>query len=498
MNVRIYDLENEKLFISSLLRFPEAFADIDGTVDENDFVNKMHQIIFSVIRQTLRSGENLDKVVVSQKINNLGLSFEDKVDDILSYLTDLSLIPVSWESIKDIANSLKAVTMRRSIAETAQKIANEMQKMGGEVDRVKILHQADLLYNDKIEMFQLGQNAPENITESIEDYLNQTQENEGVYTIPGHDLQNKMYGGILRNGNITVIAARSGCGKTTLLNSYCYKICKEDPSIKICHLDFGEMSANELRGRILAAESGVPLYFIESRKYLQNPEMVALIKIALPKIKAQQFFYYNVAGCNVDQIISIIRRFYLSKVGRNQGKAIVCLDYIKSSGEVNSQNRAEYEVIGRLLTKLKDAISGPNAIPVPILSATQLNRSGIVGHKGSNELIDDESTISGSDRISYFSSFLFLLRKKSFDEIAQENKKFGSHVLVNLKSRFMGEDMARAIKWVKMSDGKYRMNRINIEIDNFATRERGDLIMQEAHLNKLKITKPINTSDVEL
>ena len=52
---------------------------------------------------------------------------------------------------------------------------------------------------------------------------------------------------------------------------------------------------------------------------------------------------------------------------------------------------------------------------------------------------------------------------------------FGTHKLINVKARHLGKDIAGAINPVKMPDGSFRKNFINLEIANFSVTEKGDL-----------------------
>ena len=74
-----------------------------------------------------------------------------------------------------------------------------------------------------------------------------------------------------------------------------------------------------------------------------------------------------------------------------------------------------------------------------------------------------------------FSSHLFHLRKKTLDEITEENNLFGTHCLTCFKYRHLGEDIHRAISPVRLPDGDLRKNYINLNFDNFNIDEIGDL-----------------------
>ena len=61
------------------------------------------------------------------------------------------------------------------------------------------------------------------------------------------------------------------------------------------------------------------------------------------------------------------------------------------------------------------------------------------------------------------------------DEIQSEPEGFGTHKLLWLKYRWLGEDVHRAIQPVEMPDGSKKKNYINLHMENFSIEERGDL-----------------------
>jgi hypothetical protein len=108
-----------------------------------------------------------------------------------------------------------------------------------------------------------------------------------------------------------------------------------------------------------------------------------------------------------------------------------------------------------------------------MMTSVQSNRAGIVTNKNSSNITDDESIVSLSDRITQFSSHMFILRQKTFDEL-QNEPGFGTHKLINVKARHLGKDIAGAINPIKLPDGTLKKNFINLEIANFCVSEKGD------------------------
>jgi replicative DNA helicase len=354
-----------------------------------------------------------------------------------------------------------------------------MKSISPETSYHKIIESADQIYNEKINMFEVGSDVPENIYDEMENFIEDRGNNplEEFGMMGPHEKINDMYGSLLRPGNITVIVARSGVGKTQYCMDYATKVsAKYD--VPVLHFDNGEMSKEELIIRQCAAVSGVPAYLLESGKWRQaGDDTVRRVRSVWNKIKNLQFYYYNVGGMDVDSMINTLKRFYYSKVGRGN-KMVFSFDYIKTSSDSSAGNKNEWQLVGEMVDKFKKCIQKEileegNPV-IPMITSVQSNRSGITTNRQSANIVDDESIVSLSDRITQFCSHMFILRQKTSDEITEEGPQFGTHKLINVKSRHLGKDIAGAIEPVQVDDN-LRKNFVNLEFANFNITERGDL-----------------------
>ena len=112
---------------------------------------------------------------------------------------------------------------------------------------------------------------------------------------------------------------------------------------------------------------------------------------------------------------------------------------------------------------------------IAMMTSVQSNRTGIVGNRNSDSIVDDESIVSLSDRITQFSSHLLSIRQKTNDEQQSDPPGFGTHKITCLKHRHLGPDVYRALNPVEMEDGSKRKNYINLEISNFNLIDKGDM-----------------------
>jgi hypothetical protein len=175
-------------------------------------------------------------------------------------------------------------------------------------------------------------------------------------------------------------------------------------------------------------------------------------------------------------MVNTLKRFYFSKVGRGN-KMIFSFDYIKTTSEA-SANKNEWQIVGEMVDKFKKCVQKEilhEGEPIiPMITSVQSNRYGITNNRNAQNVVDDESIVSLSDRIIQFCSHMFILRSKTADEIEIEGSNFGTHKLVNIKSRHLGQDIAGALEPIQVGD-TLRKNFINLNFANFNITERGDL-----------------------
>ena len=476
----IYNFELEKQLLAGLIKEPDTLAEISNFIGTSDFYSKqssLHSAIFRIVKQAIDAGDEIDEVIIAQRVNDVGLSFEDNLNP-SDYIKSLALRKVPKGNTLKIAKELKKYSIRREILESSQDIAKKMKNMPPEASYRSIIEAADNTYNSRINLYEIGNDTPANIYEEMESLVEERGNNplKEFGMMGPHPKVNDIYGSLLRAGNITVIVARSGVGKTQFCMDYSTKVSLQY-DVPVLHFDNGEMSKEELIMRQCAALSGVSMHLLESGKWRQAGKgVVEKVRAVWPKVKNLKFYYYNVGGMDVDSMVNTLKRFYYAKVGRGN-PMVFSFDYIKTTSE-NIANKSEWQVVGEMVDKFKKCIQKEvlhdgNPI-IPMITSVQSNRYGITNNRTSQNIVDDESIVSLSDRITQFCSHMFILRNKTTDEMETEGGRFGTHKLINVKSRHLGSDIAGAVEPVSIGDA-LRKNSINLEFNNFNISERGDL-----------------------
>jgi replicative DNA helicase len=476
----IYDPQLQQKFISALLKRPKDWLSVHSFFSDADMFDEdkpRDSMIVSLIRQAVEKGEDVDGNIISQRVNQLNLAFEGNLSP-ADYVLSLSKRNAPQEGdVLRLARELKKLSVRRELAKTGEELVKAMNDMDRSASYTEIIERSDSIYNKQVNHFELDDNGPVNIYDDMEFLVEQAGLEVKKEILGKFATANRIYGSLHEPGNITVIIARSAAGKTTLaLDECCYV--GDEYDIPVLHFDNGEMSKDELQFRRISAMSGVSHHLIKKGNWRNNPETCQKVRAALEKIKAgkSKFYYYCVAGMAVDEMVSIARNFYYKTVGRGK-EMIISFDYIKPPDQ-NSNSSPEWQVLGELVNKFKRFIQKEILFEekpmISLFTSAQANRSGVVTNKTADKIVDDESIISGADRIIHYSSHAFILRKKTMDEIASDGKQFGTHKFICVKARHLGEDIAGELEPVKDGD-TLRKNYINLEFANFAITDKGDL-----------------------
>ena len=473
----VYSLQVEKHCLGGLIKHQEVFADVMAFISQYDFFNNIHRVIFGVVRDILVTGEKVDEVLLAAKIKNMGISFKDDVN-IYEYIKNICFSEITAKGTLDAFKELLKLRICREIFETGNKLqAHAKSNINKELD--EIIAEADAIYNGKISAYET-KNEPENLFEKIEEIIDARGNNpvDDIGYLTPFPVFNERYGG-LRPKNVYAVVARPGQGKTTFLFELAFGCSKATNfGAKVLYLDT-EMESEDMQMRAVAAETGVPMWELETGNWRKNPESSKRITEAMPRIKKFICHHYKVGNKSTEQVSSIARRWFYSKVGRG-GKAIIVYDYFKITTERTTESWKETQVLGEKVDRFKKL---GEELGCPILSAMQLNRFGEEsGNKGggNSSIVDDASAIAASDRLLWFASYIAILRRKTVDELAFDTPNFGTHKLINLKQRFQGRNGCGHMDVVKrlMADGtqKYVRDYLNFKIANFRVEERGSLI----------------------
>ena len=127
----IFSYEIERQVLSGLIQKPEIYEEISSFISEQDFFSEdssVNQTIYRVIKTAIENGESLNDVLISERVKDLGISFEDNID-ILDYIKSLSIKILTEETSINSAKDLKKISVRRDIQKNCTRISKKMDSL---------------------------------------------------------------------------------------------------------------------------------------------------------------------------------------------------------------------------------------------------------------------------------------------------------------------------------------------------------------------------------
>jgi hypothetical protein len=263
-------------------------------------------------------------------------------------------------------------------------------------------------------------------------------------------------------------------GKSSFGFFYSVSTVEKHPDMRLLWLDAGEMTLQQLQFRAAAcfSKGRVPLWALRSGQWRKNKDWVDVIRGDVwPRVQRLigRCEFKNVSGMSAKEKTNYMRRHYFNKVGKEHFLVVVD-DYLKGMESLNKETK-EYMSIGYYTSDVKNLVT--DEINGGFMTFTQSNRMGISKGKKIEELQDNDSVISLSDRIKDNCTTNFLMRFKVMDELSREKNSFGNMVLKNLKTREgLGRDFESFIRPIKVGNG-YVDDHFNLDYHGFYFEDKG-------------------------
>ncbi|WP_370931126.1 replicative DNA helicase [Bartonella sp. DGB1] len=365
-----FNIEIEQAILGALLVNNEYYDKISHILEPNFFYEKLHQKIYSICSKLIQADRRADyKTVKSYLPSNLLVSDELPISE---YLVNLCLDTVAIINIKDYAQIIYELYLRRQLINIGEDIVNTAYEVEIDIPPVEQIAQAEL------KLFNLAEhNAPEQgpqpisiaLTESIamaEAAHKRTGHLSGIAT--GLSDLDKLMGG-LQKSDLIILAGRPGMGKTSLATNIAFNISyakknKLETNGNILFFSL-EMSSEQLATRIISEQSEISSANIR-RGNLTDIELDRLIKCSR-ELQELPLYIDPTGGISSSKLSARARRHK-----RQFGLDVIVIDYIQLMTVANSSssnNRvAEITEITNSLKALAKELN------VPIIALSQLSR----------------------------------------------------------------------------------------------------------------------------
>ncbi|WP_456857235.1 replicative DNA helicase [Geodermatophilus sp. SYSU D00691] len=355
------DVAAEQSVLGGMLLSKDAIADVVEVLNGNDFYRPAHQVIYDTILDLYGRGEPADAITVSAELNRT---------DQLSKMGGAVYLHTLIQSTPTAANAgyyaqivAEQATLRRLVEAGTRVVQLGYGAAGGRGDVDDIVDRAQQ------EIYEVTEKRMSEDYSRLEDILQPTMDELDAIASRGgvsrgvptgiRDLDELTNG--LQAGQMVVIAARPGVGKSTLgLDIARSAAIKNHQATCIFSL---EMSKHEITMRLLSAEAKVPLHHMRAGT-LSDEDWSKLAR-RMGEVADAPLYIDDSPNMTMMEIRAKARRLKQ----RNDLKLVV-IDYLQlmTSGKKVESRQQEVSEFSRALKLLAKELE------VPVIAMSQLNR----------------------------------------------------------------------------------------------------------------------------
>ena len=354
------NIEAEKSVLAACLLNPEAVDDIATKLKPEDFFRPAHQRIFEGILDLNVRHIPVDQIALAERLAAMG---QLEAVGGRAYLVEL-------------ANNTLSLTNWRSHTEIVKRTAVLRELIFASVKINAMAYDAPDDLNEVVEdaektLFNVTQKRVsstfENITDllqqafdDIDELVNNKSHMAGVPT--GFADVDKLFWG-LRGGDLLILAARPGVGKTSFALNLATNAAKSGATVAMFSL---EMGANQLVQRILCSEARVNLGSLRAGN-LQEGDWASIVD-ASAALSNLELYIDDTPGLTLLEMRAKARRQL-----RDCEKGLIIVDYLQlmqpPSNRRDGNRAVEVAEISRGLKVLAKELN------VPLLALSQLSRA---------------------------------------------------------------------------------------------------------------------------
>lgn len=470
INKSLQDVGSEFAVLAGICQYgKDGLYDVCDIITEKTFTVQENKYIYKCLETGLTTSDKLDTTTILSTANMLGLSqhiFKDKKD--IEFLKTLFNLHIEKENIRVAAKKIAKLEVARISQQKLKEAHDKLYGITGSesIDAIMAIPE-DCVFAIMKEINNDGNDGPQLIGKEVDEILEQLMENpvEMVGIPTPWASYNHAIGGGLRRGGVNLIGARPKRGKSTLGKENAIHFAKM-MDIPVLYLDT-EMVRGDQLFRCLASLSGVPLSQIETGKFGKNSLEKARVIDASKQLKGMRLYHEKIAGKPFPEVLSIIRRWILREVGKdetgNTKDCLVIYDYFKLMDDSKLKEMQEYQALGFQISSMSDFCK---EYDFACLAFVQLNRDGATE--------DSSEVVSQSDRLLWLCHSFSIFREKSNEEIAEDGKESGNRRLKVLDVRF----------GPGMEDGDYINMKMEGDINRITELGTKKSLKQNPNLNK--------------
>lgn len=359
------DLDLERQVLGALLVRPDLVVQVSAIIDKEDFFFEGHRHLFDAIASINVTAQEPDPLQVIQHLKDRALL--DRVGDSSTILT-LAENVVAAANAPVYARRLKSLSVRRNLIETVQSIGQEAglphedenQFLKSVADRVlRITNQT------AADGPVLVRDARNDFIDHIEHLYRARGGISGLET--GYNEFDSITSG-LKGGELIVLAARPGMGKTTFAMNVAANVAVR--SSKRALVYSLEMSRLELITRMLCAESRFPMMDLKRGQVPRDRRESLLTH--MDRIFQAPLYIEDSGTVDIWDITTLTRKVAIDLEQKNEKLDLVIVDYLQLVGDPEARKNGRQNEVASVSRALKQLAK---IVDVPVIAVSQMNRS---------------------------------------------------------------------------------------------------------------------------
>ncbi len=352
------DLAAEQCVLGAMLMSKDAIADVVEVLRGVDFYRPAHELIHEAILDLYGRGEPADAITVSDELTKRGEA--TRVGGAPYLHTLLASVPIAANA-GYYAEIVREKAILRRLADAAMRISQLSYAAEGDAD--------DIVDRAQAEVYAVTDRRASEDYKPLSELMQPTLDEMEAISSRGGVLAGVPTGFAevdeltngLHPGQMVIVAARPGCGKSTLaLDLARTASIRHGLTSAIFSL---EMSQIEITMRLLSAEASIPLSHIRGGRMSDDDWQRVATKMG--QVSEAPLFIDDSPNLTMMEIRSKARRLKQ----RNDLKLVV-IDYIQlmSSGKKVESRQLEVSEFSRQLKLLAKELE------IPVVALSQLNR----------------------------------------------------------------------------------------------------------------------------
>lgn len=406
-----HNTEAEKAVLGAMLCHASLVADGTAKLEVEDFYEKnaKHRAIFAAMLRLYTKGDPIDpQTVVNDLINNKELEVAGGVE----YLMELADSVVTFDNFNQYIDIVKEQSVLRQFLTTINDITNKYytKEVSNVGDFISESEKAITKVTEKRKVgdFQQANVVAGALAQELAALKSATTDDTVTGTPTGFPKLNVLTHGF-QKGELIVLAARPGVGKTALSLNLAYNAAAK-ANVPVAYFSL-EMPANMLFKRLVAADADVKFdSLITGFGLNQNTRLK--IQQSCERLATKKIYVDDTSGIKLLDLVAKCKKLK----NKEPDLGLIVVDYIglvTTSTKTKSESRQlEVQLISQTLKKLAMDLD------VPVIGVAQLNRN-IEQRQGGEPQLSD---LRESGSIEQDADIVMMLHET---KLGQSNSKSG-------------------------------------------------------------------------